>query len=105
MRRIAAATISAFLLGFGLLGLGGASAFAFSNEPAPDGPGVQSQFSDPDEAVENLANGAAGGSGTDVSTGEQIPSGARATRLAPPSPQDAEPVNPSWPAWTVWHQQ
>ena len=100
MRKTSAAAIAALALS-----LSGTSALAFSNEPAPDGPGVQSQFSDPDEAVENLANGAAGGGRTDLSTGEQIPAGAHAAQLKPPSPQDAEPVNPSWPAWMVWHQQ
>jgi hypothetical protein len=87
------------------LALSSPAALAFSNEPAPDGPGVQSQFSDPDEAVENLANGAAGQTGTAISTGNQIPSGAGAANLAQPSPQDAEPLNPGWPAWMVWHQQ
>jgi len=99
MRRITAATVSALFLGFS-----SASAFAFSDEPAPSGPGVQSQFADPDEAVENLANGA-GGSGTELGSGAQLPSGTGAARVAPASAQDAEPVNPSWPAWMVWHQQ
>jgi hypothetical protein len=99
MRRIAAAAISALALGF----LSG-SAFAFSDEPAPDGPGAQSQFSDPDAAIENLANSASGGSGTDMTTGAQLPSGAGAARVAPAAPGDAEPVNPGWPAWMVWHQ-
>ena len=87
------------------LALSSAGALAFSNEPAPDGPGVQSQFSDPDEAVESLANSAAGQTGTAVSTGNQIPSGPHAANLAQPSPQDAEPINPGWPAWMVWHNQ
>ena len=100
MRRITAATISALFLS-----LSSVSAFAFSDDPAPSGPGAQSQFTDPDEAVENLANGAAGGSGTELGSGAQLPSGAGAARVVPASPQDAEPVNPSWPAWMVWHQQ
>jgi hypothetical protein len=89
------------------LGLGGSSAaaLAFSDEPAPDGPGMQRQFSDPDEAVENLASSAAGQSGTAVSTGDQIPSGARPAPLAPATSGDAEPINPGWPAWMIWHQQ
>jgi hypothetical protein len=86
------------------LGLSSVAALAFSDAPAPDGPGIQSQFNDPDEAVENLANGAAGGSGTEISGGAQIPSGAPA-QAAPAVPADAEPVNPAWPAWMVWHQQ
>ena len=87
------------------LGLSSAAALAFSDEPTPDGPGVQNQFSDPDEAVDNLANGAAGGSGTEVSTGNQIPSGAQPAQATPAGPADAEPINPAWPAWMVWHQQ
>lgn len=81
------------------------SAFAFSDEPAPSGPSVQSQFSDPDAAVDNLADGAQGGTGTAVSTGTQIPSNSAARGPAPASSADAEPVNPSWPAWMVWHQR
>jgi hypothetical protein len=77
---------------------------AFSDEPAPSGPGMHNQFSDPDEAVENLANGAAGKTGTEATTGNQIPSGARPAQLAQPTAADAEPVNPGWPAWMVWHQ-
>ncbi len=87
------------------LALSSASALAFSDVPAPDGPGAQSQFSDPDEAVENLANGAQGQNGTGGSTGAQLPSGGAAVRLPAPAPEDAEPVNPGWPAWMVWHQQ
>jgi len=100
MRMLVAATVSAVCLG-----LSSASAFAFSDEPVPSGPGAQSQYADPDEAVENIANGASGGSGTELSTGNQIPSGTSLARVAPASPSDAEPVNPSWPAWMVWHQQ
>ena len=97
MRLLAAATL--------FVALFSASAFAFSDEPAPDGPGVQSQFSDPDAAVDNLADGAKGGSGTEVSTGDQIPSNSAARGPVPATSADAEPVNPSWPAWMVWHQQ
>jgi hypothetical protein len=97
MRLLAAATL--------LVALFSASAFAFTDEPAPDGPGVQSQFSDPDAAVDNLADSAKGGSGTEVSTGDQIPSNSAARGPAPATSADAEPVNPSWPAWMVWHQQ
>jgi hypothetical protein len=82
-----------------------ASARAFSSGPAPDGPGVQSQFSDPDAAVDDLADRAQGGSGTAASTGTQIPSNSAAPGPAPATAQDAEPVNPAWPAWMVWHQQ
>jgi len=100
MRKLCAVTISALALG-----LSSASAFAFSDEPVPNGPDVQSQFSDPDEAVDNLANGASGGSGTDLSQGNQVPSSGNAVRVAAPAPADAEPVNPGWPAWMQWHQQ
>src|SRR3954469_16994492 len=82
-----------------------ASAFAFSNQSAPDGPGVQSQFSDPDAAVDNLADKAQGGSGTAGSTGAQTPSNSAARGPAAATAADAEPVNPGWPAWMVWHQQ
>jgi hypothetical protein len=83
-----------------------ASAFAFSGEPIPSGPGVQGQFSDPDDAVESIANGAAGGGGrTEISNGDQVPSGATSAETVPATPEDAEPVNPGWPAWMVWHQQ
>jgi hypothetical protein len=100
MRILLAAVFSALALA-----LSSAAALAFSDEPAPSGPGAQSQFSDPDEAVENLANSAAGGNGTEVSTGGQVPSGGASAQLAKPAPQDAEPINPGWPAWMVWHQQ
>jgi hypothetical protein len=100
MRMLAAAAVSALSLA-----LTSASALAFSDEPAPDGPSAQSQFSDPDEAVDNLADTAQGGAGTAVSTGDQIPSNSAADSPAPATAQDAEPVNPAWPAWMVWHQQ
>ena len=100
MRRITAATISALGIVFF-----SASAFAFSDEPAPSGPAVQSQFNDPDEAVDNLDDSAQGGPGTEVSTGAQIPSNSAARGPVPASPQDAEPINSAWPAWMVWHQQ
>src|SRR5690349_15677970 len=99
--RIASAAVLAVLS----VVLASSTALAFSDEPAPSGPAVQSQFSDPDEAVENLANSAAGGNGTQATTGAQIPSGGPSAPLAQPSAQDAEPVNPGWPAWMVWHQQ
>ena len=100
MRMVVAAAVSALALVFAA-----GAALAFSDEPAPDGPGVQSQFSDPDEAVENLANSAAGQNGTELTTGNQFPSGTQATQAIPAAPEDAEPVNPGWPAWMVWHQQ
>jgi hypothetical protein len=86
------------------LALASPAALAFSSEPAPSGPGMQSQFSDPDAAMDNLADSAAGQTGTALSTGTQIPAGAHPAALARPSPRDAEPVNPGWPAWMVWHQ-
>ena len=100
MRIALAAVLSLLSLAFA-----GGAALALSDEPAPTGAAVQSQFNDPDEAVENLANSAAGQNGTEVSTGSQLPSGGPSAPLAQPSPQDAEPVNPGWPAWMVWHQQ
>ena len=86
------------------LALSGVAAFALTDAPAPSGPDAQSQFTDPDEAVENLANGGSESGGTEVSTGAQIPSGAAAAPAPASAPGDAEPVNPSWPAWMVWHQ-
>ncbi|GAB2177343.1 hypothetical protein [Dongia sp. agr-C8] len=86
------------------LGLASAAALAFSDTPAP-GPGAQSQYSDPDEVLENLANGATGENGTVLSTGGQYPSGARPAQTLPASPEDAEPVNSGWPAWMIWHQR
>jgi hypothetical protein len=85
------------------LALASGAALAFSDQPAPSGPDMQSQFSDPDAAVDNLANAAAGQTGASVSTGTQIPAGARPAPLAQPSAADAEPINPGWPAWMVWH--
>src|SRR3954468_9689292 len=82
-----------------------APAFAFSNQSAPDGPGAQSQFSDPDAAVDNLADTAQGGSGTAASTGGQIRPNSAAGAPAAATAADAEPVNPGWPVWMVWHQQ
>ena len=100
MRLATAAAFSALSLV-----LTSASALAFSDEPAPSGPGVQSQFSDPDEGMDHLADGAQGGSGTAVSHGSQIPSSSTASGPALAGPLDAEPINPTWPAWMVWHQQ
>ena len=100
MRRIAVAALSTLSIA-----LFSASAFAFSGEPVPSGPGVQSQFADPDEAIDHLADSAAGGSGTGLSTGSQTPSGTSLQAIPPATAQDAEPVNPNWPAWMVWHQQ
>jgi len=55
------------------LAMASTAAFAFSDEPAPSGPGAQSQFSDPDEAVDNLADSAQGAGGTEVSTAPSFP--------------------------------
>src|SRR5262245_39807735 len=100
MRMLATVVFSALSLA-----LFSASALAFSGEPIPDGPGVQNQFSDPDEAVEHMVNGAGGRAGTEISAGTQIPSGAGPVQPRAATQQDAEPVNPGWPAWMVWHQQ
>jgi hypothetical protein len=100
MRIAVAAAVSALSLA-----LASSAALAFSDEPAPDGPGVQSQFNDPDAAVDNLADSAAGQNGTELSTGSQLPADLGTAQSLPAAPEDAEPVNPAWPAWTVWHQQ
>ncbi len=99
MRMLFAAALSVMSLA-----ASGAAALAFTDTPAPRGPGAQQQFSDPDDAVENLANGGAGSGGTAISTGAQTSSGATAAPAPAPAPGDAEPVNPNWPAWMVWHQ-
>ena len=94
----------AAVLGALALPLGSAAALAFSDVPGPSGSNAQSQFTDPDEAVENLANGG-GSSGTEIGTGAQVPSGAVLGKSPPATALDAEPINPAWPAWMVWHQQ
>jgi hypothetical protein len=106
--------IVASFLAFGLAsGMFAASALAWSSGPAPSGAGVGSQFTDPDAAIDSLANAGTGGSGAalDVET-EGGAQGAQRSFVArpmaqvrPAEPQDAEPVNPAWPLWMQWHQQ
>jgi hypothetical protein len=100
MRKASLALISAVLLGFS-----GGAALAFSETPAPAGPAGESAASDPDAVLDHLADGAAGGSGTELTTGGQYPAGPRPAAPVPPAAGNAEPVNPAWPAWMVWHQQ
>jgi hypothetical protein len=85
--------------------LAGASspAFAWGADSAPQDPSVASQFSDPDEAVENLANGGASG-GTQLSVQSGGSGSAHTVTLPAATPNDAEPVNPGWPMWMTWHQ-
>ncbi|HVM85167.1 MAG TPA: hypothetical protein VMW18_14850 [Candidatus Binatia bacterium] len=94
-------TLFGFLAG-ALLAATAGPALAWSTSSAPDDPSVSSQFSDPDETVDNLANGSSGG-GTDLSVQSNGDGSARILPAAP-KPGDAEPVNPGWPAWMVWHQ-
>ncbi len=79
-------------------------AFAWSGDSTTYDPSVQSQFADPDEAVDNLANSSAGG-GTELSVQGNGSASAHTVTLPAPSPADAEPINPAWPMWMTWHQQ
>jgi hypothetical protein len=79
-------------------------AFALSNDSTTYDPSVQSQFADPDDAVENIANGSSGG-GTELSVQGNGSASGHSVTLPAPSPADAEPVNPAWPMWMTWHQQ
>jgi len=81
-------------------------AFAFSGDSTNYDPSVQSQFADPDEAMDNLANSAAGSGGTQLSVqADGRSESAHNVTLPAATPSDAEPVNPSWPMWMQWHQQ
>ena len=95
----------ALLLAAPLLLAGAATpAFAWGNDSTTYDPSVQSQFSDPDEAVDNLANPSGGKGGTDLSVESGGTGSAHAVALPAPDPADAEPVNPGWPMWMTWHQ-
>ena len=102
MRRIALFAALGTICG---LCLSAGPAFAFSDEPAPSGPAAQSQFSDPDAAVDNFANPAVAQGATGLSVDTQVPSGKPVVEAIPANPADAEPVNPAWPLWMQWHQQ
>jgi hypothetical protein len=93
------------LLALPLLVASAVPALAFGTDSTPYDPSVQSQFSDPDEAIDNLAD-PSGGHGTALSV-QTDGSGSAGTGVAVPaaSPADAEPVNPAWPMWMTWHQQ
>jgi hypothetical protein len=87
-----------------LLSAASAPAFAWGTDTTTYDPSVQSQFSDPDEAVENIANGGGGG-GTELSVQNDGNGSARSVALPAPTASDAEPANPGWPMWMTWHQQ
>jgi len=95
-------TLFGFLAG-ALLAATAHPVVAWSTISAPDDPSVSAQFSDPDETVDNLANGSSGG-GTNLSV-QNDGDGSAHTLLLAPQPGDAEPVNPDWPSWMVWHQR
>ena len=78
-------------------------AFAFGTNSTTYDPSVQSQFADPDDAVDNIANGASG-SGTQLSVQSNGSGSAHNVALPPATPTDAEPANPGWPMWMTWHQ-
>jgi len=89
-----------------LIALGAATpALAFSDDSTSYDPSVQSNFADPDEAMDNLANSASGSGGTEVSAHTDGSESAHNVTLPPATPSDAEPVNPAWPMWMQWHQQ
>jgi hypothetical protein len=100
MRKVTLALFSAVALAWT-----GGAALAFSETPGAAGPAGERAASDPDAMLDHLADGAAGGSGTELTTGGQYPSGTGPTAPVPPSPGNAEPVNPGWLAWMIWHQQ
>ncbi len=79
-------------------------AFAWGTDTSTSDPSTTSQFTDPDEALDNLANPAAANGGTELSV-QTDGSGSAHTITTAPDPADAEPVNPAWPMWMQWHQQ
>jgi hypothetical protein len=81
-------------------------ALAWSSGSAPTGGANGQQFSDPDAAVDNIANGAQGGSGTELSVGglDAGNGSASASCGITVKNTNAEPVNPAWPLWMQWHQ-
>jgi len=95
----------ALLLALPFIAIGAATpAFAWGTDSTTYDPSVQSQFVDPDEAIDNLANSSAGGSGTELSLQGNGSASAHVMTPAPAGPADAEPVNPGWPMWMTWHQ-
>jgi hypothetical protein len=98
-------TPKALLLALPFIAVGAVSpAFALDTDSTTYDPSVSSQFSDPDDAVDNLANGGGGG-GTDLSVQSNGTGSAHPIAAPAPDPADAEPVNPGWPMWMTWHQQ
>jgi hypothetical protein len=96
----------ALLLALPLLAIGAVSpAFAWGTDSTTYDSSVQSQFSDPDEVMDNVANGGGGGGGTDLSVQSNGTDSAHPLATPAPDPADAEPVNPGWPMWMTWHQQ
>jgi hypothetical protein len=96
----------ALLLALPFIAIGAVTpAQAWSGDSTTYDPSVQSQFVDPDAAMDNLANSSSGASGTDLSVQSNGTGSAHAATHAPANPADAEPVNPGWPLWMQWHQQ
>jgi hypothetical protein len=87
-----------------LLAASAGSALAWSSDPQNPDPSISSQFQDPDDMVDNLANPSSDGHGTAVSTESNGTGSAHPIQTAP-NPADAEPANPGWPMWMTWHQQ
>jgi hypothetical protein len=90
-------------------GLGFAAATpaaAWSTGSTPTGGDSARQFADPDEAVDNIANGAQGGGGTELTVGGLDQGNASASVGGGITVEDtnAEPANPAWPLWMQWHQ-
>jgi len=99
-------TRKTLLLALSFIAFGTATpALAFSGDSTTYDPSVQSQFADPDEAMDNLANGASGGGGTELSVQTNGNGSAHNVTLPAATPGDAEPVNPAWPMWMQWHQE
>ena len=81
----------------------GLPALAWSTDSTTYDPSVQSQFFDPDEAVDNIGNPGSD-RGTALSVQSNGTGGAHPVATAPDA-ADAEPVNPGWPMWMTWHRQ
>jgi hypothetical protein len=78
-------------------------AFAWGTDSTPRDPSVAAQFTDPDAAVDNIANGSTGG-GTALSAQSNGTGNTHAVTLPAATATDAEPANPGWPLWMTWHQ-
>ena len=98
-------TRNALLLALPFIAIGAVTpAFAWGTDSTTYDPSVQSQFADPDAAIDNLANSSSGGGGADLSVESNGTGSAHVMTPAPAGPADAEPVNPGWPMWMTWHQ-